>query len=141
MKILERFWSKVDVRGETECWLWTAGTAGGGYGAFWLDGRMVYAHRVAYELLTTEPIPEGTELDHVKARGCTSTLCVNPAHLEPVSHAENVRRGDGGPRTHCKHGHPLSGANLYVEPSTGKRFCRICRRELDQRRRHRRSAR
>lgn len=45
------------------------------------------AHRVAYELWVG-PIPEGMELDH----RCKVRACINPAHLEPVTHAENMRR-------------------------------------------------
>jgi hypothetical protein len=62
------------------------------------ERRAAYAHRVAYELLVG-PIPEGLTLDHVRDRGCTSTACVKaiadergPAHLEPVTMEENVRR-------------------------------------------------
>lgn len=44
----ERFWEKVERRGPDECWLWLGGKTGGGYGYFWLDGRMVRAHRFAY---------------------------------------------------------------------------------------------
>jgi len=47
----------------------------------------VRAHRFAYELLVG-PIPEGMDLDHV----CGVRLCVWPEHLEPVTHAENLRR-------------------------------------------------
>lgn len=50
------------------------------------------AHRWSYEH-HVGAIPTGHEIDHVKARGCTSKLCVNPDHLEPVLHAENRRRG------------------------------------------------
>lgn len=32
-------------------------------------------------------------------------------------------------KTHCPHGHPYSGANLYTEPKSGKRYCRTCRHE------------
>jgi hypothetical protein len=46
------------------------------------------AHRFAYELLVG-PIPEDLELDHL----CRVRHCVNPAHLEPVTHLENILRG------------------------------------------------
>lgn len=83
-----RFWVKVE---KTEsCWLWTGATNGLGYGKFKADPRTpaVYAHRYAYELVVG-PIPEGLQLDHC----CENPPCVNPAHLEPVTQAENVRRG------------------------------------------------
>jgi hypothetical protein len=132
---MERFWSKVDIGDWQDCWLWTAG-AGGGYGKFTLgsrtDGTMrsERAHRVAYELLVG-PVPEGLELDHVRDWGCTSTLCVNPLHLEPVTHVENVRRGDAvthqSRKSHCKHGHAFDEANTY-RYGNNWRGCRLCRK-------------
>jgi hypothetical protein len=60
---------------------------------------MVLAHRYAYTLLVG-PISDGFTIDHVKDRGCISTLCVKaiadehgPAHLEPVTMVENNLRG------------------------------------------------
>lgn len=84
----ERFWAKVDRRSDAECWLWLAATAGAGYGQFGANGKSVRAHRYAYEALVG-PIPDGLEIDHL----CNIRLCVNPGHMEPVTHAENVRRG------------------------------------------------
>ena len=84
------------------------------------------SHRLAYEL-EIGPIPAGLEIDHL----CRVRNCVNPAHLEPVTHAENIRRGTGplaenARKTECVHGHPLEGANLYVRPGDGHRQCRAC---------------
>lgn len=72
------------------------------------------------------PIPEGMDLDHT----CRNRGCVNPEHLEPVTTQVNTLRGIGptaenARKTHCKHGHPLEGDNLYVDPE-GKRKCRAC---------------
>jgi hypothetical protein len=84
--LADRFWSKVDRSGP--CWLWTGGTSNAGYGHFHPTKRQGKgAHRVAYELVRG-PIPEGLELDHL----CRVVTCVNPDHLEPVTHAENMRR-------------------------------------------------
>jgi len=59
-----------------------------GYARFNIaPGQSVHAHRFAYEELVG-PIPEGLDLDHL----CRNKTCVNPAHLEPVTRAENVRR-------------------------------------------------
>jgi hypothetical protein len=87
----ERFWLKVDRQDQGECWRWT-GAVAGGYGRFWIGpgrarGRPVQAHRFAYELLVG-PIPDGLTIDHL----CLNKLCVNPAHMEPVTGAENSRR-------------------------------------------------
>ena len=72
----QRFWAKVDRRGDGECWPWTARTGGPGYG--YIDDRP--AHRVAYEL-TIGPIPLGLVIDHL----CRNRICVNPQHLEVVT--------------------------------------------------------
>lgn len=121
-----RFWSKVALPDGNGCMLWLAGD-GHGYGAFSLGRKMTRAHRISYAL-AYGPIPVGLEIDHVRARGCDSTMCVAPLHLEAVTHAENMRRGRGGERqlarTHCPHGHPYAGENLRIY--AGRRFCRTC---------------
>lgn len=74
---------------ENGCWLWTGRVWGNsGYGSFKRNGRIVSAHRAFYEL-HVGPIPPGMEIDHL----CRVPLCVNPRHMEPVTHAENDRRG------------------------------------------------
>lgn len=90
----ERFWSKVN-KTET-CWLWTAALDRHGYGVFGVaKGRgSARAHRVAYELVNG-PIPGSLPLDHL----CRVRACVNPAHLEPVTVAENNRRMMSARRT------------------------------------------
>lgn len=108
------------------CWLWTGATYPAGYGKTGVDGRTLLAHRVSYELFVG-PIPEGLQLDHL----CRVRNCVNPAHLEPVTAAENTLRGNGpaavnARKSSCVRGHPLSGNNLYVCPR-GRRECRKCR--------------
>lgn len=88
----ERFWARVDQTGD--CWIWTGHRDRGGYGMFSITNtRHQLAHRFAYED-RIGPIPEGLELDHVRERGCRRRDCVNPAHLEPVTSAENSRRRD-----------------------------------------------
>lgn len=120
-----RYLSKFHVDIPTGCWLWTAATIQKGYGQFWYDGKLQYAHRIAYELLVG-PIPNGLQLDHL----CRVRNCVNPEHLEPVTNQENCRRGETGAhngiKTHCPHGHPYDEINTYRH--RGERRCKGCRR-------------
>jgi hypothetical protein len=64
---------------------------------FYLNGRKILAHRYSYEL-DVEPIPPLHQVDHVRDRGCRHRACVKPAHLEPVSLEENLRRAPAGRR-------------------------------------------
>lgn len=122
-----RFWTHVDKQGPRfgnrgRCWLWTGAKDYRGYGYFRMDNKRTPAHRFAYG-----DVPDGLETDHL----CRRRVCVRRSHLEAVTHAENVRRGIGNgykSKTHCLHGHPLSGDNLYVWPD-GRRQCRTCQRE------------
>lgn len=106
------------------CWIWRRATDPNGYGRFWLNSGMRLAHRVVFEL-HRGPVADGLSLDHL----CRVTSCVNPSHLEPVTHQENVRRGNAGKpqaaRTHCPQGHEYTEANTYIGKH-GSRFCRAC---------------
>lgn len=121
----ERFWSKVN-KIEGGCWEWLGNKNDKGYGFFTYERKTRPAHRVAYEW-AKGVIPKGLELDHL----CRNTSCVNPDHLEPVSHHENVIRGIGAcalnsRKTHCKRGHPFKESNIYHR-SDGYRECKQCR--------------
>lgn len=111
-----------DVSG---CWVWTGGRnsrrkpESQQYGVY----RRRLAHRWSYEHFVGL-IPPNTEIDHL----CRRTLCVNPAHLEPVSHQVNIVRGESpaanhARKTHCAKGHP------YDRLTSGKRVCRECSRK------------
>ena len=124
----ERFWRKVTASGP--CWEWSKGLNANGYGTFHAQRRTHAAHRHAWEILVG-PIPEGLVLDHL----CRNRACVNPDHLEPVSHVENVMRGYGAMARHarmdtCKRGHEFTPENTYHYRTS--RFCRACRKIREQ---------
>jgi hypothetical protein len=96
-RLPERFWAKVEPEPNTGCWLWAGSWYAGGYGDFKVEGKMRHAHRVAYGALVG-PIGNGLSIDHK----CRVHCCVNPAHLEPVTHRENVLRGVAPPAVQAR---------------------------------------
>jgi HNH endonuclease len=80
-----------DCGHNSPCWIWQKAATTEGYGIKALSAKeLVYAHRFYYEQTKGE-IPEGLELDHL----CRVPSCVNPDHLEPVTHRVNSRRAWG----------------------------------------------
>lgn len=118
------------------CWEWTGKIADNGYGHTSINGQSHLAHRAFYTSFKGE-IGEGLTIDHL----CRNRKCVNPDHLEAVSHRENNLRGPQNPasinhaKTHCVHGHELSGANLHIRRrgSNVSRVCKRCRAEATAR--------
>jgi hypothetical protein len=91
-----RFESRFE-RQANGCWLWTAGkTATDGYGKMSVRGKIVLAHRVAYELYVG-PVSGDVEVLH----SCDNRACVNPDHLWPGDQADNMR--DAGEKGRIKH--------------------------------------
>lgn len=139
----ERFWAKVDKNGPVPeykpelgpCWIWQGAPKREGYGEFHFEGRKQYAHRLSYQW-SVRPIPDGLHIDHL----CRVRICVNPAHLEPVTTLENTMRGDGPRLTgergrtlpKCKHGHEFTEENtLWSQRANGRwrRQCKQCARD------------
>ncbi len=85
-----RFWNRTEVRKPNECWPWTGTITKKGYGTLEILGKAVVAHRLSYEVNSGKPVPAGLVVDHK----CCNKACVNPAHLEAVTHSVNCRRRD-----------------------------------------------
>lgn len=128
---------KIDDNG---CWVWQAGLSSQGYGVYKKQG----AHRVIYKMYKGD-IPEGLTLDHL----CRVRNCVNPDHLEPVTQAENNRRGDHSncgehlaevqrKKTHCPQGHEYNENNTRYDYTSTRgvraRRCKQC--DIDKAKRY-----
>jgi len=134
----QRIHNSVTMIPESGCWVWNLALDHLGYGRVMIDKKNRSAHRVSFAAFKQE-IPPKMELDHK----CRVRCCVNPDHLEPVTHAENVRRGKRGvlnpqrQATHCKWGHEFTVENTYWKKnnSSKSRMCLACK---DRRSRERR---
>jgi hypothetical protein len=121
---LDKKWS------DYPCYNWPGYLTGMGYGQLGTKkklGKNISAHRLVWEA-TNGPITQGLSLDHL----CRNPACVNPHHLEPVTHKENCLRGVGitainSKKTHCKTGHPFDEDNTGYQKS-GKRYCKECQK-------------
>ena len=113
--------ANVDI---ADCWNWLGVRDRDGYGRTHIGSRangtlrMVRPHRYVYEELVG-PVGD-LVIDHL----CRNRLCCNPDHLEPVTAAENVRRGRAGygKKNHCRFGHSYDDAYTWG----GQRKCRTC---------------
>lgn len=125
---IQRFYSNILPGNFGGCWIWGKSSDGKGYGMIWVDGRGWSSHKFSYEYHKGK-VPEGLELDHL----CRVTMCVNPDHLEPVTHGVNISRSPGciwfkrRAMTHCKRDHPLTPENIYIS-KLGSRQCLGCKR-------------
>lgn len=131
-----RFWSRTDPCRTDNCWVWVGDLLQNGYGRIQINGRGITAHSFLIGRAT-----RGLEWDHL----CRNRTCVNPSHLEAVSHSVNVRRGVSivavnAQKTHCKRGHEFTETNTRPRKDHPGRTCRECTRiamaQIRARRKH-----
>jgi len=134
--IKSKITSRMDVRDAgylTPCWISNRSEHTSGYTKLGIDGKTMLTHRVAYEEWRGD-IPDGLVIDHL----CRNRKCCNPDHLEPVTHRENLVRGETltareAAQTHCLRGHAFDEVNTYRSPSKpGIRECRACRADASR---------
>ena len=124
----ERYLSMRPSAPDDSCWEWTGSRTALGYGRFKFFGTTLYAHRMAY-YISHGTLPDG-EIDHT----CRHPWCVNPKHLEDVTHRENVVRSPSKHKSYCDHGHEMTPANTYISQRFDGRWhweqrtCRTCHR-------------
>jgi HNH endonuclease len=140
---IERWLKLVEIV-PGSCWRWLGSASKDGYGQFVLDGRRnrkrirIAPYRFIWEWVNEELMAEGLEPDHT----CNQRWCVNPSHIEPVTHSENQRRSYQRGRkrpvkdyfhpcqvrpTHCPKGHEYTTANM-MRGGSGPLQCRTCNR-------------
>ncbi len=131
---IDRFFAKVQAE-DSGCFIWTGSIGRGGYGHFRLMGRTRSAHQILIEI-AHGPIPTNLECDHL----CRNRACVNPSHIELVTHHENVIRGKGlaaihAKKTHCNNGHLYTHGSTRIAlcPSGFTRRCRTCEADASRR--------
>ncbi len=112
----------------TGCWMWQQSRTCNGYGQvhFPLDGKRNWsAHRLVYRLLVGLPLPQ--QLHHT----CPNKLCVNPAHLTPMTLREHQRIHHM--KDKCAYGHALTPDSVYIRKNGGRQ-CRACKARVERER-------
>jgi hypothetical protein len=130
---VDRFWAKVDIKSQDDCWLWTAGTTSKGYGSFAIaPQKTATAHKIAWALAKNNGVMSDPK-DHIMHL-CDVKRCVNPNHLELGDAMQNnkdaLARGVRVPhrlseRESCSHGHPRTPENTHPKYNT----CILCMRD------------
>lgn len=134
---MKRLWSRVDIAANG-CHLWTGPVTRHGYVSFRVGNHTYQAHRLVY-FWTTGSDPSALVVDHLCHNGtdchggvtCWHRRCMNPAHLQAITEAENILLGRApsaqhARATHCQLGHPYNTTNTVVLKD-GRRNCKTCK--------------
>lgn len=114
MSAKDRFWAKVDKRGEDDCWIWVGTTTVDHYGSFSHEGKTLRAHRVSYTWALGR-IPDGMQVDHK----CHQPSCVNPGHLRLATNALNSQNRAGA---HQNSGSGVRGVAWHKKSSRWRAY-------------------
>lgn len=113
------------INKQNDCWLWQGQITRKGYGIIGYKNRKRRVHRISYVLIGKKSLTPGLELHHK----CRNRNCINPDHLEELTHKEHACKDEFGKfnaqKKICIRGHPFAGDNLYVT-SKGYRQCQKC---------------
>jgi hypothetical protein len=106
------------------CWNWSGWTNNVGYGQLILaSGKRIYAHRMAWELASCCPIPDGAFVLH----RCDNSKCVNPRHLEIGDQQKNMRDAVArGRLVPYRPDRAACGHEFNARRADGDRYCREC---------------
>lgn len=143
-----RYWKKVIVKGEDECWDWIGAVGTDKRGIFIFNGKLRPSPRYAWYLKTGEHAPDNKFVCH----SCDNPNCVNPKHLWLGTHSDNMidmykknrtkaversvatRVNRAKNRDTCKNGHPWTEETIYYHNSRQNvRRCKICRKQAKDR--------
>lgn len=89
-RIVKRLLEHIKIK-NNNCWIWTQHLNWNGYAITRYKNRDWRAHRLSYLLIGKKSLTPGLVLDHL----CRHRDCINPEHLEQVTHEENLHRGKG----------------------------------------------